>query len=87
MIRWWNQGRYERECAEFDVLHPLARETWESLQRIRDRQARDDACASYWGEPRFEPCTDGINAITEGGIAIRVKLHIQFPLHCGVAYL
>lgn len=33
MIRWWNEGRYERECAAFDVEHPLSREVWESLQR------------------------------------------------------
>jgi hypothetical protein len=33
MIRWWNAGRYERECAEFDAAHPLSRQVWESLQR------------------------------------------------------
>lgn len=25
MSRWWNVGRYERECAAFDAAHPLAR--------------------------------------------------------------
>lgn len=33
VIRWWNAGRYERECAAFDAEHPLSREVWESLQR------------------------------------------------------
>lgn len=35
--RWWNAGRYEAECAAFDVAAPLSREVWESLQRSRDR--------------------------------------------------
>jgi hypothetical protein len=35
--RWWNTGRYERECVEFDAEHPLSREVWESLQRMRWR--------------------------------------------------
>lgn len=31
--RWWNAGRFERECAEFDAAQPLSRQVWESLQR------------------------------------------------------
>ncbi len=54
MIRWWNAGRYERECA---------------------------------AEPAYRWPTDTIRAVTEGGLEIRVKLHIQFPMHVGVAYL
>lgn len=80
--RWWNEGRYEQECAAFDAAAPLSRETWESLQRDRREQFRRMAC-----EPADIPYTDSINAVTEGGLAIRVKLLVQFPMHCGVAYL
>lgn len=40
--RWYNEGRYEQECAAFDADHPvLAREVWESLQRPSGELARD----------------------------------------------
>jgi hypothetical protein len=35
MIRWWNAGRYERECAAFDAEHPLSRQVWNRLQQFR----------------------------------------------------
>lgn len=31
--RWWNAGRYEAECAEFDAAAPLSRQVWESIRR------------------------------------------------------
>lgn len=80
MTRWWNVGRYERECAEFDAAQPEARRVWESLQRHRRAELIELALMPW-------PQLDSINAITEGGLANRVKLHIDFPMHCGVAYL
>lgn len=88
MTRWWNEGRYERECAEFDAAQPLARAVWESLQRHRREDALRAACDPIrpaWDD--FIEPERAINAITEGGLAIRVKLQIQFPMHFGVAYL
>lgn len=42
MSRWWNEGRYERECAEFDARHPLSRQLWDSLRAIhRERIIRE----------------------------------------------
>lgn len=43
MIRWWNAGRYEAECAAFDAEHPLSREVWDSLQRS-EREAFAEWC-------------------------------------------
>lgn len=51
----------------------------------------------WWNDGRYErECqaeqlyvwpTETIRAVTENGLELRVKLHIQFPMHCGVAYL
>jgi hypothetical protein len=77
--RWWNDGRYEQECAAFDVAHPQSSETWDSLQRSRRESSM--ALALQPLHPDF------INVRTEAGLEIRVKLRIDFPMHCGVAYL
>lgn len=39
--RWWNAGRYEHECAEFDAAQPLSRQVWESLERHRRGELSD----------------------------------------------
>lgn len=62
MIRWWNAGRYERECAREASYLP-----W--------------ILGPHPGDP------SAIRAVTESGLQIWVKLHINFPMHIGVAYL
>lgn len=40
MSRWYNDGRYARECDEFDAAQPMSRRIWESLQRRSGELAR-----------------------------------------------
>ena len=54
MIRWWNAGRYERECAEFDARHPLSREVWEAIQEYRFERWLDTSLAPVVGFERDE---------------------------------
>lgn len=60
-------------------------EIYESLERHR----RDDflEMALQPLVPDVWPQTDSINALGEGGLAIRVRLRIDFPMHVGFAYL
>lgn len=81
--RWWNDEAYERETASFDAEHPLSRDTWESLQRNRREIARRTACEPWWGPSPL----DFIRARTEAGLEIRIRLRLEFPAQCGVAYL
>lgn len=68
-VHWYNAGRYERECSEFDAMHPLSREVWEAIQRHR----RDD-----WMRLILDTPTLGFGADpTEEFFRVRYRAYIE----------